>query len=240
MLKVEGLRAYYGKALAVSDVTLDVRPREIVCLIGNNGAGKSTTLMSICGIIRSKSGRIEFEGQEISSWPAHRIFQQGIAQVPEGRRIFPNLTVEENLRMGGFFLPARQMKERMDAVFSLFPVLSERRRQRGGSLSGGEQQMLAIGRAIIGQPKLLLLDEPSLGLAPKVIDAIYDSITALRREGMTILLVEQNARLALDVSDRAYVMDLGRIVLAGESAEMKADDRVQLAYLGSVGSSSAG
>lgn len=231
MLNVENLQAFYGNAQALEDISFTVNEGEIVCLIGNNGAGKSTTLMSISGIIKQKQGLIHFNGEDISKLPAHKIVSKGIIQVPEGRRIFPTLTVEENLKIGGF-LKGRITKARLEEIYSIFPRLKERRKQLGGSLSGGEQQMLAIGRAMIGEPKLLMLDEPSLGLAPQIIDMIFDSIIALRKSGMTILLIEQNAELALDVSDRAYVVELGRCVLSGECEVLRKDQQIQSIYLG--------
>ncbi len=231
LLKVENLRAGYGQIEALHGVDLEINSGEIVCLIGNNGAGKSTTLMSISGIVKQKTGRIAFRDEEMISLAPHKIVAKGISQVPEGRRIFPTLTVEENLRAGGFLHPKRN-KEKMEEVFELFPRLKERRRQLGGSMSGGEQQMLAIGRAMVNEPSLLMMDEPSLGLAPQIIDSIFEAALALRSRGMTILLIEQNANLALDVSDRAYVMELGRIVLSGTASELKHDRKVQEIYLG--------
>lgn len=231
LLKVENLRAGYGQIEALHGVDLEINSGEIVCLIGNNGAGKSTTLMSISGIVKQKTGRIAFRDEEMTSLAPHKIVAKGISQVPEGRRIFPTLTVEENLRAGGFLHPKRN-KEKMEEVFELFPRLKERRRQLGGSMSGGEQQMLAIGRAMVNEPSLLMMDEPSLGLAPQIIDSIFEAALALRSRGMTILLIEQNANLALDVSDRAYVMELGRIVLSGTASELKHDSKVQEIYLG--------
>jgi len=231
MLKVENLQAFYGNAQALEDISFTVNQGEIVCLIGNNGAGKSTTLMSINGIVKKKTGTIEFNGEDITRLPAHKIVSRGIIQVPEGRRIFPTLTVEENLKIGGF-LKGKVAKSKLEEIYSTFPRLKERRKQLGGSLSGGEQQMLAIGRAIIGEPQLLMLDEPSLGLAPQIIDMIFDSIVALREKGTTILLIEQNAELALEVSDRAYVIELGRCVLSGESEALRDDQNIQSIYLG--------
>ncbi len=232
LLELDRLRASYGEVNALHGVDIHVDQGEIVCLIGNNGAGKSTTIMSISGIIRRKSGGITFCGKDISKDPPHTIVAQGISQVPEGRRIFPTLTVEENLRAGAF-LKRRLDKDKLEEVYALFPRLKERRKQLGNSMSGGEQQMLAIGRALLNQPKLLMLDEPSLGLAPQVIDSIFESIVELRKKGLTVLLVEQNANLALDVSDRAYVMELGHVVLEGNASDLKLSDHVRDIYLGS-------
>ncbi|MEK5444626.1 MULTISPECIES: ABC transporter ATP-binding protein [unclassified Fredinandcohnia] len=231
MLNVENLQAFYGNAQALEDINFTLNEGEIVCLIGNNGAGKSTTLMSISGIVKQKKGTIIFNGEDITRLPPHQIVSRGIIQVPEGRRIFTTLTVEENLKLGGF-LKRKVTKSRIEEIYSIFPRLKERRNQLGGSLSGGEQQMLAIGRAMIGEPKLLMLDEPSLGLAPQIIDMIFDSIIALRKAGTTILLIEQNAELALDVSDRAYVIELGRCVLSGECEALRNDQKIQSIYLG--------
>jgi branched-chain amino acid transport system ATP-binding protein len=231
MLNVKNLHAGYGQVEALRSVNLEVKKGEIVCLIGNNGAGKSTTLMSISGVVKQRSGEIMFDGENIIGLPAHKIVAKGISLVPEGRRIFPTLTVEENLRAGAFLKP-KLPKENYEKVFELFPRLKERRRQLGGSMSGGEQQMLAIGRAIINDPKLLMLDEPSLGLAPQIIDSIFDAVVTLRNSGLTVLLIEQNANLALDVSDRAYVMELGKIMLSGTSQELKNDSKIQEIYLG--------
>ena len=231
MLKIENLKAFYGHSQALEEISFAVSQGEIVCLIGNNGAGKSTTLMSISGIVKQKEGVIEFNGENISRLQPHQIVEKGIIQVPEGRRIFPTLTVQENLKMGGF-LKGKVSKEKIEEIYELFPRLKERRNQRGGSLSGGEQQMLAIGRAIIGEPKLLMLDEPSLGLAPQIIDMIFDSIISLRKSGTTILLIEQNVELALDVADRAYVIELGRCVLSGECATLRNNQQIQSIYLG--------
>jgi branched-chain amino acid transport system ATP-binding protein len=231
LLNVKDLHAGYGQVEALRSVSLEVGEGEIVCLLGNNGAGKSTTLMSISGIVKQRTGVIEFNGENIIGLPAHKIVAKGISQVPEGRRIFPTLTVEENLRAGAFLQP-KLPKENYERVYDLFPKLKERRKQLGGSMSGGEQQMLAIGRAIINNPKLLMLDEPSLGLAPQIIDSIFDAVVSLRKDGLTVLLIEQNANLALDVSDRAYVMELGKIVLSGSSEELKNDNKVQEIYLG--------
>jgi branched-chain amino acid transport system ATP-binding protein len=234
MLSVRNLHAGYGQVEALRSVSLDVTKGEIVCLIGNNGAGKSTTLMSISGIVKKRSGEILFNDENIIGLQPHKIVEKGISQVPEGRRIFPTLTVEENLRAGAFLKP-KLPKNKYEAVYDLFPRLKERRKQLGGSMSGGEQQMLAIGRAIINDPLLLMLDEPSLGLAPQVIDSIFDAIVTLRKNGLTVLLIEQNANLALDVSDRAYVMELGQVVLSGDAEELRSNDKIQEIYLGKKG-----
>ncbi|MBP1155350.1 branched-chain amino acid transport system ATP-binding protein [Paenibacillus sp. PvR052] len=231
MLSVQDLHAGYGQVEALRSVNMDVKKGEIVCLIGNNGAGKSTTLMSISGIVKKRSGQIMFNGENILGLPPHKIVAKGISQVPEGRRIFPTLTVEENLKAGAFLKP-KLPKEKYEAVYELFPRLKERRKQLGGSMSGGEQQMLAIGRAIVNDPMLLMLDEPSLGLAPQIIESIFDAIVTLRKNGLTVLLIEQNANLALDVSDRAYVMELGQVVLSGSCQELKNNNKIQEIYLG--------
>jgi branched-chain amino acid transport system ATP-binding protein len=231
MLSVHNLEAYYGEAQALQGIELAIEEGEIVCLIGNNGAGKSTTLMSISGTLKKKTGSIKFCEDEISSLSAHKIVARGISLVPEGRRIFPTLTVEENIKMGAF-LNKKKFKEKITEIYDMFPVLKKYRSKLGGSLSGGEQQMLAIGRALIGEPKLLMLDEPSLGLAPQIIDNIFDAIVSLRKKGLTVFLVEQNADLALDVSDRAYVIELGKIVLSGTSSDIKNNQQVQNVYLG--------
>jgi branched-chain amino acid transport system ATP-binding protein len=236
MLSIRNLHAGYGQVEALRSVSLDVTKGEIVCLIGNNGAGKSTTLMSISGIVKKKSGEILFNDENIIGLQPHKIVEKGISQVPEGRRIFPTLTVEENLRAGAFLKP-KLPKNKYEQVYDLFPRLKERRKQLGGSMSGGEQQMLAIGRAIINDPLLLMLDEPSLGLAPQVIDSIFDAIVTLRKNGLTVLLIEQNANLALDVSDRAYVMELGQVVLSGDAEELKSNNKIQEIYLGKKGTS---
>jgi branched-chain amino acid transport system ATP-binding protein len=236
LLSIKNLHAGYGQVEALRSVNLDVNKGEIVCLIGNNGAGKSTTLMSISGIVKQRSGEILFNHENIIGMAPHKIVAKGISQVPEGRRIFPTLTVEENLKSGAFLKP-KLPKAKYEEVYDLFPRLKERRKQLGGSMSGGEQQMLAIGRAIINDPLLLMLDEPSLGLAPQVIDAIFDAIVVLRKKGLTVLLIEQNANLALEVSDRAYVMELGQVVLSGSCEELRNNDRIRDIYLGHKASS---
>ncbi|MFO7640830.1 MAG: ABC transporter ATP-binding protein, partial [Candidatus Competibacteraceae bacterium] len=213
-------------------VSLDVQAGEIVTLIGANGAGKSTLLLTVCGAPRATRGAVFFEGQDITHKPTHVIMQCGLALVPEGRRVFPGLTLRENLQMGGFFADQARLETDLERVFTLFPRLKERSGQRGGTLSGGEQQMLAIGRGLMSRPNLLLLDEPSLGLAPIIIAQIFQILKEIREEGVTIFLVEQNAHRALQLADRGYVLENGRIVLADTSANLLANDEVRKAYLG--------
>jgi len=233
MLKVEEIHTYYDHIHALKGVSLEIHEGEIVCLIGSNGAGKSTTLMTISGVLHPARGRVLFKGQDITHSPADRIVGLGICQVPEGRRILPRLSVADNLEMGAFLRRDREgIRQDLEKVYELFPVLAERRRQQGGTLSGGEQQMLAIGRALMGRPRLLLLDEPSLGLAPIVVEKIFGIIQQINRDGTAILLVEQNANLALGVSDRAYVLETGRVTLSGPSRDLAHDERVRKAYLG--------
>jgi branched-chain amino acid transport system ATP-binding protein len=232
LLTLEGVSAGYGAVQALAEVSLQVAEGEIVTLIGANGAGKSTLLMTICGDPRARAGRIRFAGQDITALPTHAIMRLGLAQAPEGRRVFPRMTVAENLLMGAEALG--QQPERLDHVLALFPRLAERIAQRAGTLSGGEQQMLAIGRALMSRPRLLLLDEPSLGLAPLVVRQIFAAIRALNAEGMTVLLVEQNANLALRLAHRGYVLVNGRITMAGGGAELLARPEIRDAYLGSA------
>ena len=232
ILKVESINVFYGAIHAIRDVSLYVDEGEIVTLIGANGAGKSTTLQTISGLLRSRTGGIEFAGESISRLPPHKIVERGLAQVPEGRRIFLQMTVQENLDMGAFTRRDGGQAEELEKVYDQFPRLAERRRQIAGTLSGGEQQMLAIGRALMSKPKLLMLDEPSMGLAPILVEQIFDIIRRLHESGTTILLVEQNAQMALSVADRAYVMETGRIALSGTGAELAQSDRVRQAYLG--------
>ena len=233
LLSVRGVRTGYGPSDVLHDVSLEVREREIVTLIGANGAGKSTTLMTISRIQRLRAGVIEFAGHNLANTPPDRVVGMGLAQVPEGRRIFPRLTVRENLEMGGFLRRDQSAMSRdLERVYSLFPILKERDRQQGGTLSGGEQQMLAMGRALMSEPRMLMMDEPSMGIAPILVVRIFEAIKQLRDEGMTILLVEQNARAALRLADRGYVMETGSITLSGLGRELLDDRRVQEAYLG--------
>ena len=232
MLKAEDLNVYYGPIHAVKGISFEVREGEIVTLIGANGAGKSTTLKTVSGLMRSRGGTIEFMDKSIASTPAHKIVELGLAHVPEGRRIFTRMTVEENLDMGAFVRKNANVEEDKERVFEQFPRLKERRKQIAGTLSGGEQQMLAMGRALMSQPKLLMLDEPSMGLAPILVEQVFEIITQLHKTGTTILLVEQNAEMALSIADRAYVMETGRITLSGTGRELAASEEVQKAYLG--------
>jgi len=232
MLSVEGVHSHYGPIEALRGVDLTVGEGEIVTLIGANGAGKSTLLMTICGNPHASAGRVLFEGEEITALPTFQIVRRGLAQAPEGRRIFPRMTVLENLQMGAVVGEEANFQEDLDAVFATFPILAERRGQRGGTLSGGEQQMLAIARALMSRPRLLLLDEPSLGLAPLIVKQIFAVIADINRSrGMTILLVEQNAFHALRLANRGYVMANGKIVLQGTGEELMANAEVQAAYL---------
>jgi branched-chain amino acid transport system ATP-binding protein len=234
MLRIENIHCFYGNIEALKGISLEVAEGEVVTLIGANGAGKSTTLMSICGLVAPRRGTIYFQGEPIHGLAPHRIVARGIVQVPEGRRIFPELSVLENLEMGAFLRQdKRAIQSDLEDLLALFPILAQRRRQPGGTLSGGEQQMLAIARALMARPRLLLLDEPSLGLAPLVVRRIFDTIAAINREkGTTLLLVEQNANLALKVVQRGYVLENGRITLAAPAADLIADERVRRAYLG--------
>jgi branched-chain amino acid transport system ATP-binding protein len=233
MLELRDIHTYYGSIHALKGVSLVIREKEIVCLIGANGAGKSTTLMSISGVVRPRAGAILFEGKDIAKLSTDKIVKLGLTQVPEGRMIFPRLTVRENLQMGAFNRSKDNgLKRDEDWVYELFPILKERRNQAGGTLSGGEQQMLAIGRAIMARPKILLLDEPSLGLAPIVVENIFEVIKQINHEGATILLVEQNAHMALQTAHRGYVLATGKIILEGGSQELIANPQVRAAYLG--------
>ena len=231
MLNVEHINVYYGQIHAIKDVSFEVNEGEIVSLIGSNGAGKSTALKTVSGLLRSHTGSITFLGQDISKVEAYRLVAQGLAHVPEGRRIFLQMTVEENLQMGGY-TAGKEMDARIADVYQRFPRLKERRNQIGGTLSGGEQQMLAMGRALISAPRLLMMDEPSMGLAPILVEQIFDIIRELHEAGTTILLVEQNAEMALKVADRAYVLESGRITLSGTGAELAQSDAIKKAYLG--------
>ncbi|MGB9868169.1 MAG: ABC transporter ATP-binding protein [Bacillota bacterium] len=232
MLEVKGLHVHYGKAHALKGVSMEVKGNEVVALIGNNGAGKTTLLNAISGVVVPSGGTITFNGENITRAPAEAIVRRGIVQVPEGRRVFPHLTVQENLRLGAFARRGADLSSDFDKVFELFPKLKERSRQPAGTLSGGEQQMLALARALMARPKLLLLDEPSLGLAPVVVESIYETIRQIHAEGTPVLLVEQNAFIALTTADRAYVMETGRIVLSGNTDELLKNDEVRKAYLG--------
>jgi branched-chain amino acid transport system ATP-binding protein len=232
MLGVKGLRAGYGKIEVLHDVSIDVAQGQIVTLIGANGAGKTTLLKTVSGLIRPTAGTITFEGESLVRRPAHRIVQLGMSHVPEGRAILKRMTVLDNLRMGAYVRRDKEIEADITAVFARFPALAERRAQLAATLSGGEQQMLAIGRALVARPRLLLLDEPSLGLAPKFVTRILQTLTDLKREGKTILLVEQNARKALQIADFGYVMERGRIVLSGTGASLLDDPQVQRTYLG--------
>jgi len=236
LLKIRNLQTFYGRIRVLDNVSLSVKPGEIVTLIGANGAGKSTMLNCISSLIPSREGEIIFQGQRINGQPPEAIVRLGICQVPEGRQIFQPLTVLENLELGAYLRFGRRerssIQQDLNMVFSLFPVLSERSDQVSGTLSGGEQQMLAIGRALMSRPKLLLLDEPSMGLAPRVVVDIFNTILRLRHEGLTLLVVEQNARAALKIADRGYVLETGRIILQGSAAELLEDHDVKRAYLG--------
>jgi len=232
MLQFEQVHTHYGAIEALHGVSLNVEKGEIVTLIGANGAGKTTLLMTLCGNPRASSGRIVFEGQDITQRSTHEIMRLGMAISPEGRRVFPSLTVLENLKMGAFFAKNDEIEEGVQHVFGLFPRLKERANQRAGTMSGGEQQMLAIGRALMSKPRLLLLDEPTLGLAPLVIAQIFEIIRTIRDQGVTVFLVEQNANKALGVADRGYVLENGHVVLADTGANLLANDAVRKAYLG--------
>jgi branched-chain amino acid transport system ATP-binding protein len=233
MLELDNIHTYYGNIHALKGLSITVEEAEIVSLIGGNGAGKSTTLNTVSGILRPRQGHIRFLGEDLSVYKAHDIVTKGIVQVPEGRRIFGRLTVTENLQMGAFTVTdKKQVSNNMERVFHLFPRLRERRTQLGGTLSGGEQQMLATGRAMMSDPKLLLMDEPSMGLAPVLVDSIFETIQELNRAGTTILLVEQNARVALQIAHRGYVLQTGEIVLSGTAEELRTNPEVQKSYLG--------
>lgn len=233
MLELENVRTFYGPVEAIKGISLEVKQGEIITLIGANGAGKTTLLMTVCGSPQAAPGSaITFEGRNIARLPTHAIMREGLSLVPEGRRIFPGLTVLENLHMGGFFSAKDQLEQDLERVYIRFPRLKERRQQRGGTLSGGEQQMLAIGRALMSRPRLLLLDEPSLGLAPLIIAQIFQILEEIREEGVTIFLVEQNAHRALQLADRGYVLENGLIVLEDTGANLLVNDQVRKAYLG--------
>ncbi|MDN4075130.1 ABC transporter ATP-binding protein [Fictibacillus terranigra] len=233
MLKVEDINVYYGNIQALEGISLEIHQGEIVTLIGANGAGKSTLLKTVSGLLRPKQGKILYKGKVINGKAAQTIVKQGISHVPEGRRVFANMTVEENLQLGAFLRKDKDgIKQDMEKVYDLFPRLLERLKQQAGTLSGGEQQMLAMGRALMARPRLLLLDEPSMGLAPLLVKTIFRIIEEINQAGTTILLVEQNANLALSIANRAYVVETGRIVLSGDAAELTSSEQVKMAYLG--------
>jgi branched-chain amino acid transport system ATP-binding protein len=233
VLELEDVHTYYGSIQALKGISLDVGEREIVTLIGSNGAGKSTTLRSINGLNRPRRGRIRFQGRDITSTPPHQIVKSGIAQAPEGRKLFPRMSVLENLEMGAFQRSDRRgIREDMNRVFELFPRLAERRNQKAGTMSGGEQQMCAIGRALMAHPKLLMLDEPSMGLAPIFVEKIFEIVQEINQQGTTILLVEQNALMALDVANRGYVLETGTIALADDAKALRDNEQVRKTYLG--------
>ena len=233
VLEVEAIETYYGTIRALRGISLEVRTGEIVTLLGANGAGKTTTLRSINGLNRPRRGTIRFQGEAITRLPAHDIVRKGISQSPEGRKLFPRMTVDENLLMGAFVRNDRaETKEDLDRVFELFPRLAERRSQKAGTMSGGEQQMCAIGRALMARPKLLMLDEPSMGLAPIFVDRIFETIVEINKQGTPILLVEQNALMALDVANRGYVLETGTVALEGGATDLKTNEQVRKTYLG--------
>jgi branched-chain amino acid transport system ATP-binding protein len=235
LLEVKDIHSYYGPVHALRGISLTVEEGEIVTLIGSNGAGKTTTLRSIHGTLPPREGKVVFRGEEIQGKPAHGMIRRGIAQSPEGRKIFSRMTVLENLEMGAYHRSDRsEIKEDLDRVFDLFPRLKERAKQEAGTLSGGEQQMLSIGRALMGRPKLLLLDEPSMGLAPVLVERIFQTIEEINKQGTTILLVEQNANVALEVATRGYVLESGRVVNAAPARDLRQDPRVREAYLGEI------
>ena len=232
ILKVDDINVWYGSIHAIKGVSFEVYEGEIVTLIGANGAGKSTTLNTISGLLHSKTGSVTFQGKNLARIPPHKVVEQGLAQVPEGRRVFLQMTVKENLEMGAYTMPAGGVQADLDMVYGLFPRLKERYRQVAGTLSGGEQQMLAMGRALMSHPKLLMLDEPSMGLAPILVEQIFEIIHNLHQNGSTILLVEQNAQAALSIADRGYVLETGKIVTTGTGAELLSSPAIKKAYLG--------
>lgn len=232
MLKVNDINVFYGSIHAIKGISFEVNEGEIVTLIGANGAGKSTTLNTVSGLLKSTSGDVEFLGKSLKGTAPHKIVELGLAQVPEGRRIFQNMTVQENLEMGAYTRKPSEIKDSIEDVFQRFPRLYERRKQIGGTLSGGEQQMLAMGRALMSKPKLLMLDEPSMGLAPILVEQIFDIVKELNNAGTTILLVEQNAQMALSIADRGYVLETGKIVLSASASDLLENDAVKKAYLG--------
>ena len=233
VLEVDGIDVYYGELQALWGVSLHIEEGEFISLVGSNGAGKTTTLRTISGLLTPRRGKIIFAGKDVTGWPPHRIAQEGLAHIPEGRQLFPRLTVLENLKMGAYTPRARErFDETLEFVFTLFPRLKERRDQIAGTMSGGERQMLAIARGLMLRPKLLMLDEPSLGLAPKLVQRVMDTLRRLHEEGLTILLVEQNVRYALELADRGYVLETGRVVMEGGGRELLEDPRIKKAYLG--------
>ena len=232
ILKVDDINVWYGSIHAIKGISFDVNEGEIVTLIGANGAGKSTTLNTISGLLHSKTGSITFRGESLARIPPHKVVEKGLAQVPEGRRVFLQMTVQENLEMGAYTQPGSGVEKDLDMVYQLFPRLKERYKQTAGTLSGGEQQMLAMGRALMSHPKLLMLDEPSMGLAPILVEQIFDIIKNLHQNGSTILLVEQNAQAALSIADRGYVLETGKVVTSGTGAELLASPAIKKAYLG--------
>jgi branched-chain amino acid transport system ATP-binding protein len=232
MLSVKGVHVYYDAIHALKGVSFTIEKGELVTLLGANGAGKTTTLKTLSGLLRPRQGTIELEGNSLENIGPHEIVRRGVAHVPEGRRVFPRFTVLENLQIGGYVRDPGSLGRHFDYVFTMFPRLKERRKQIAGTLSGGEQQMLAIGRALMAQPKLLLLDEPSMGLAPKIVEQIVDNICLINRAGVTVLLVEQNAAMALAISHRGYVLETGSVILEGKSRDLAGNDRVRQAYLG--------
>ena len=232
MLKVNDINVYYGAIHAIKGVSFEVNDGEIVTLIGANGAGKTTTLNTVAGLLHPKTGTVEFNGESLTNTPGHKIVSRGLALVPEGRRVFLQMSVEDNLEMGAFTQPNSSIKPGLELVYEHFPRLKERRRQVAGTLSGGEQQMLAMGRALMSQPKLMMLDEPSMGLAPILVEQIFEIIQSLHKAGTTILLVEQNAQMALSVADRGYVLETGKVVATGTGTELLNNEAVKKAYLG--------
>ena len=233
LLKVDDINAYYGAIHAIKGISFEVYPDEILTLIGANGAGKSTTLNTIAGLLRPRTGSVTFDGVNLASIPSSKVVSHGMALCPEGRRIFQQMTVRENLEMGGYTRPASEIPGSMEEMFTRFPRLKEREKQIAGTLSGGEQQMLAMARALMSNPKLLMLDEPSMGLAPILVEQIFDIVKELHQSGVTVLLVEQNAQMALSIADRAYVLETGRISMEGPAQELLTNDNVRKAYLGS-------
>ena len=233
MLEVKGLQVYYGVIQALKDVSFEVNQGEVIALIGANGAGKTTTLHTLTGLLPAKAGSIYFEGEDITKMPAHKIVEKGIAHVPEGRRVFADLTVYENLIMGAYTRKdKKEIAENLENVYKRFPRLKERKNQKAGTMSGGEQQMLAMGRALMSNPKMIVMDEPSMGLSPIFVNEIFDIIEKVSASGTTVLLVEQNAKKALSIADRAYVLETGKIVLSGDAKELMNDDSIKKAYLG--------